>query len=263
MTEPQRLLDGAGDDVQRALLSSARNDGPSAQAMRRCLVALSLGGAAAATAATASAATLAKASVPPAASAASAATGATTAGISVLVKWVGIAGIGALATWGAVSQVGGDAPMVLTSTVVPAPIEVPAATPPEPAGQLPVAEEEAPIEEAAEVAAPVQAKPTRNIPTPGSPAQKPPDLAAEVAALDKARKQMEEDPDAALDALSQYGDDFKGGALVQEAEVLRIESLARAGKKKEARAAAASFLARHSTSPAAGRVRALLARLKD
>ena len=49
-----------------------------------------------------------------------------------------------------------------------------------------------------------------------------------VAALDKARKAMDEDPDAALAALEDYDKGFKGGVLSQEAEVLKIEALARA-----------------------------------
>ena len=47
--------------------------------------------------------------------------------------------------------------------------------------------------------------------------------------------------------------------MAEDAQVMRIETLAAAGRVDEARAAGAAFLARHPSSPAAKRVRSVLA----
>ena len=39
MSEPQRIIHGAGDDIEAALLRSAQHDGPDRQSMRRALAA--------------------------------------------------------------------------------------------------------------------------------------------------------------------------------------------------------------------------------
>jgi hypothetical protein len=96
--------------------------------------------------------------------------------------------------------------------------------------------------------------------SPGPQAASPDELAAEVAALDGARNSLADDPDAALAALEAYNSKFKkGGALSQEAEVLRIEAMMRAGEQEKARALASAFLAKHPSSPLAQRVRSLVA----
>lgn len=258
--QPQRLLEG-GDDMEVALLRSAKPDAPSGDCMRKTMMALGLtsGVAAAASAATA-------ASMPPAAAA------ATKGGIAALlsgvtVKWIGVAGVAGLITWGAVTQLQEDPP--------PEPQTAAAATPAEhreteretaPSQRRTAPSQAAPADAVAEVApeeepdAPVvdppptqghAARPT-NEPSPANqPKAAKPTLSDEVAALDKARKAMDEDPEAALAEL----DKVQGGVLAQEADVLRIEALARAGKKDQAKAAASAFLAKHPNSPLASRVR--------
>lgn len=86
-----------------------------------------------------------------------------------------------------------------------------------------------------------------------------PSLAEEVEALKKAREALAAGrPKRALTALNAYEQRFRGGRLSLEAEVLRIEALARSGEAEAARARAASFLAAHPSSPYAVRVRAVL-----
>jgi len=59
----------------------------------------------------------------------------------------------------------------------------------------------------------------------------------------------------ALTLLDQYRRTFPRGKLALEAEVLRIEALARAGQTTDARRQAKSFLKRHPASPLAARVK--------
>lgn len=290
MTEPERLLGGSGDDVEVALLRSALPDRPSRKAMRTTLLALGVGSGVTAATSTASAATAGTmaaaksssvtalaaaktaASIPPAAAAAS------QAGIAVLVKWVGIAGIAAFATWGAVSQLpANDAPQEnQAEPMVPPPLAAPPlAAPPEAPPSPPVAE----VTAETVAAAPAECREGCVPPAPTSDeaappkivapriatgavvppsTAKPPSLGDEVALLDRAQKHMEDDPEAALAALEAYREGFKGGVLAQESELLRIDALSRSGKHQQARAAAAAFLAQHPKSPLAGRVRKLL-----
>jgi hypothetical protein len=274
MSEPQRIIHGAGDEVEAALLRSARHDGPDGRAIRRALAAIGVGGTAAVVTATVSASALkAGASIPPAAIAAT----ASSAGISLLVKWVGVVAIGGLATWGVVEQLQTSEQ---STASIAAPVQAPvpqAQTSPEPVAQTAVAEEPVaaePIVAGPIVAGPVVAEPVVAEPVVAKKAQpakprveaKPAParvsgLGDEVAALDQARKTMADDPDAALSAIDEYQKKFGDGILAQEAEVLKIESLARAGKKDAAKAAAQAFLARHPSSPAAQRVRSLLGTL--
>lgn len=293
MTEPERMLKGSGDDVEVALLRSAMPDRPSRRAMQSTLLALGVGSgvtaatsAASASTAVATAAAAKSSSATAVATAAAAKTAASIppaaalaseAGIAVLVKWVGIAGIAAVATWGAVSQLATNGPgpetTEITTLAVPpraAPSEV-APTPPvtnvaEGTATTAAADD---TERPSEVSPPV-ARETATAPRPAprplasapvspeAPTSQPTSLGDEVAALDQARKQMQDDPEAALAALEDYDEGFKGGVLAQEAELLRIEALSRAGKKDQARAAATTFLARHPESPLAGRVRKIL-----
>jgi hypothetical protein len=256
MTDPQRLLSGGGDEVELALLASARADAPSQEALKRAMLAVGIGGSLAAAATVASAAAVAKASMPPAAAAAA----ASKSSLVLLVKWVGIAALGGLAGWGVVHE------------LTPAPQSLALAPVSDDAARRDFAFDKAPT--SPPQAGPAVAGPTEDPATsalagdeghvapeasrtkaPAAPRK--PTLADEVAALDKARKAMDDDPEAALAAVESYEKGFKGGVLAEEAEMLRVESLARAGKKEEARAAAAAFLARYPKSAHAARIRAL------
>src|SRR5690349_11114720 len=84
MSEPRRLLEEGGSDVERALLRSARHDAPPAGSRRRALVALGLAGSVGATVTTTTAAST-----------------ATTA----LLKWIGVGMLGGMVTVGTVAVV--------------------------------------------------------------------------------------------------------------------------------------------------------------
>lgn len=140
MTELRRLLGGEGDQLEVALLNSARDDAPSASARSKSLVALGLG--ASVTAAAASASSTASATgvsgtaaalksgaglnavAKGAAIGAQGATAAAQAGAvastvgkgMVIVKWVGIASVGTVSTWAVVDQV--SEPEPVTAAVV-------------------------------------------------------------------------------------------------------------------------------------------------
>ncbi|NUQ79892.1 MAG: outer membrane protein assembly factor BamD, partial [Polyangiaceae bacterium] len=91
-----------------------------------------------------------------------------------------------------------------------------------------------------------------------SPSASGESLAAEVAALQKAREALAAGrPKKALTELNIYTKRFRGGRLALEAEVLRIEALAQSGERKAAAVLAESFLAAHPSSPYANRVRAI------
>ena len=284
MNQPQRLLNGAGDldeigEIEVALLRSAQHDAPSDQAVRRTLMALGVGGAAVATSVAASsavAAAKAGASLPPVAGSAGG------AGVSLLVKWVGIASVGALFAWGASSQLNPEpAPIVAqvgVAVAAPAPDVEPEVTGAPQAAQphadqpltdQPLTDEEPPhpqdaVHSEAEPLAAAPAAPKAAVRAAPKAASKPAskgDLVGELAALEKARKAMADNPKAALKAIDDYQKQHKSGVMAQEAEVMRIESLAAAGKKARARAAAHAFLAKHPSSTAAQRVRSILASL--
>lgn len=145
MTELRRLLGGEGEQLEVALLKSARDDAPSAASRAKSLVALGLGASVTATAASASstaaatgvtsggaalkstaglkAATAAKGAVLSAKGATAAAQAgavASTVGKGmVLVKWVGIASVGTVSTWAVVDQV--REPEPVTASVIQSP----------------------------------------------------------------------------------------------------------------------------------------------
>jgi hypothetical protein len=83
-------------------------------------------------------------------------------------------------------------------------------------------------------------------------------LSEELGALDRARLSLANgDSRRALEELDGYDRRFPGGRLQLEAEVLRIDALAKIGRKDEARRHADAFLRRHPNSVLATRVRAL------
>jgi hypothetical protein len=182
------------------------------------------------------------------------------------VKWIGIAAVGGMGTWGAVEQA--SQPSVVeqpaAAHVAPAaqrvsqPKKVAAAEPP---ATKPVAEDEAPVDEPEEVVEEPAARPAPIARRAVIAKPQATSLSDEVAALDRARSRVDDDPERALAAIDAYDRRFgkNKGTLAPEAEVLRIEALAAAGRKTEARARARSFLARHPSSPHAQRVRSVLA----
>jgi hypothetical protein len=117
----------------------------------------------------------------------------------------------------------------------PAPPAVPVVAPPEP-------------ETAMATATKPEAKPATTVA-----------LAAELAALDAARSKLNAgDANGALAKLDDYSRSFPRGHLVLEAEVLRIDALAKSGQTDAAKKRAEVFLRRHPNSVLASRVRGYL-----
>lgn len=84
-------------------------------------------------------------------------------------------------------------------------------------------------------------------------------LAEEIARLDAVRHMLAANRLApALAALQSYERDYAAGSLRQEATLLRIEALQRAGRKVEARVLADRYLADNPDSPHGPRIRALV-----
>jgi hypothetical protein len=101
------------------------------------------------------------------------------------------------------------------------------------------------------------ARPTA--PSASSSAPPKADLAGEAALLDRARTALGAgDPAAALAALDEHRRGFPRPMLGIEAQVLRIEALARQGNGAQAKSLGEAFLARNPDSPHAARVRSLI-----
>jgi TolA-binding protein len=101
---------------------------------------------------------------------------------------------------------------------------------------------------------------TSSVPRPAKTDAKPGvALAAELGALDAVRSALAQgDPGGALSLLDAYAKDYPRGRLELEAEVLRIDALARAGQTDLAKKRAETFLKRYPKSVLASRVRGYL-----
>jgi outer membrane protein assembly factor BamD (BamD/ComL family) len=85
------------------------------------------------------------------------------------------------------------------------------------------------------------------------------DLSAELGAIDKARSALAGgDASGALSQLDAYSRTYPRGRLALEAEVLRIDALARSGQRDAARKRAELFVRRHPNSVLKARVQAYL-----
>lgn len=81
-------------------------------------------------------------------------------------------------------------------------------------------------------------------------------LRAELAALDAIRSSLaQDDPAGALSFVSAYFRTFPRGRLQLEAEVLRIDALAKAGRSRDAERRAQEFIRQHPNSVLSARVR--------
>ncbi len=227
MTDPPRLLlSPEATDLERSLLGSWSDEKPPAGARNRTLAALGLG--AATTAALGSMA-------PKAAS----------SGWALVAKWFSLTAlvVGGAAVGTAMLAHGEAKPAAAIAIAAPPlaqKVESPAAT----------ATALAPIE--LPVAPPVHASRARVAPASST-------IAEQVAALDRARSALDSgDPARAVRLVDAYESEYPGGAFVQEAEVVRIESFVRQGKTAESERAAKRFLAIYPKSPHDARVRTLL-----
>lgn len=259
MNEPRRWTDDGATDAERRLLSSWRDEQPSARARTRVLGLLSAG--AAATGATSTVA---------------ATGGGAALGKSILIgALVGAVIVG-------VSEVvprrsGDDQPRPAPIAVAPpppptpnanAPVRRPAPAKPEPAPQRPASVPRAAVPlpaPPADTPSPPADTPTTTdaLPSPAPPPSAPRlNLLAQVASLDRARSALAGgDTTGCLSLLDAHEAAFPGGALAQEAALLRIEALVRLGRRSEAAALARAFADAHPGSPDVAKVRG--SRIRD
>lgn len=293
MTEPRRLLNGAADDFELALLRSARLDEPRERSVLETAAALGVGTALlGATTATSAAA----------AGSGAAATGAVAAGAakltaSVLFKYFSVGLAAGLLTVGAFQLSGPSEtapssalPAAVTPPAVAAPSAPPAAAPkaavaraevervdpaaarsplpprgPRPSSQPVVsAERSAPAPTLDEAPLAPQAVAAFELPVEPAPpaAKKPveaaPSILAEVAVLDRARRALAaRQGAAALSILNEY-DAAPSRVLQTEASVLRIEALLQTGQREQAVLLARQLIAAQPGSRHAARLRGLL-----
>jgi hypothetical protein len=298
MSEPRRLLEDDATDFERALLRSARHDGPSPALRDKTLLALGLGvgvvGLGATTAATATAAvttttTTATATATTttgaaaATATAAAAKHAAWAGSSALLKWIGLGVVGGALTVTAVvvaPKLGAPNDRMAPSTVDAAPTsakpagKVAAGRPslPEAAAQD-ATEPSPPPQDALAAPAPFNAKDAKEAPVAGAPTGASAEaarrrasieapratLTEEIALLDRAREAVARgSASSALAALDEHDRTFPGAALGPEATVLRVEALSLRGDRPAAVRLGRAFLAAHPESPHASRLRSLL-----
>jgi hypothetical protein len=255
MSEPSRLVDATSSDTTRALLRADREHDPPHGAKDRLLVGLGL--------MPLPAPQPVEAPPPPAAAG---------LGLAKLAKWVAVAALPIVAATAGLLAVrsrldsrpptpvspAGTAPAANAPpsavpaeqrTIEPAPAPAPA---PAPCSQPPSPEQPARTAPSAATVAPAR------VASAPAPADAGPSLAAEIAALDRARRALDAgDPVRCLALLGEYRREFPRGVLSLEAWVLRIDALARSGNSSSAAAEARRFLGAHPNSPHAARLRAL------
>ncbi|CAN95670.1 MULTISPECIES: hypothetical protein [Sorangium] len=253
MTEPRRLLEESDNPLERALLSAGASYPTSPETRAKTLAALGLAGAAALSASVAAPAAL------------SAAGGAaTSSSLAVKLGWTKI--LVALSTVGMLAGIpagylawrGQDAQDVAAAhrfgPALADPVVQTAARP----AQAPAAAP-APVEALAEetmapaLAGGSSAAATKLDPKPSGTGAA---LEAELGALDAARTMLASgNARGALSLLDAYSRTHPRGRLSLEAEVLRIDALAKSGRSDAASQRAAAFLRRHPNSVLASRVR--------
>ncbi|WP_437275302.1 hypothetical protein WME90_29115 [Sorangium sp. So ce375] len=252
MTEPRRLLEESDNPLERALLNAGASYSTSPETRAKTLAALGLAGAAALSASVAAPAALS-------------ATGmsATSSSLAVKLGWTKI--LVALSTVGMLAGIpagylawrGQDAQEVAAAHRFGAALAGPVA---QAAVQAPV---QAPVQaqveaRAEETAAPAPADggsvaATKLDPKPSGAGAA---LEAELGALDAARTMLASgNARGALSLLDAYSKAHPRGRLGLEAEVLRIDALAKSGRPDAASQRAAAFLRRNPNSVLASRVR--------
>ena len=241
MNEPRRLFDESTSPVERALLEAGSSYRTSVSTRDGTLAALGLAGSATLTVGAAGAAST-----------------------SLLARLGAVKIIAIVTALGAVSAV--PVGFYLThhaasSDASHAAARPAAATPPrtviEPTA-LPSTEEAVPTAAVPAPEAPATAaRAARSEAKPTASAA----LAEEISSLDAARSALSRgDGAGALSLLDAYGREHPRGRLQLEAEVLRIDALAKSGRIAEAKEHARVFLQRHPNSVLASRVRATLDR---
>ncbi|AGP38949.1 hypothetical protein SCE1572_33360 [Sorangium cellulosum So0157-2] len=248
------MLEESDSPLERALLSAGASYQTSPETRAKTLAALGLAGAAALSASVAA---------PAAVSAAGTAVASTS--VAVKLGWTKI--LVALSTVGVLAGIpagylawrGYQAPELVAvhrfGGALAGPVERAAARPAPVAAPAPVAPVEAQPEE---IAAPARAgssggAASRVDPKPASSGAA---LKAELSALDAARSTLASgNAQGALTLLDAYSKEHPRGRLGLEAEVLRIDALAKSGRLDAASQRAKAFLQRHPNSVLASRVR--------
>ena len=237
----RRLLERGATDLERSLLRAGVAEEPSAERARRTAAALGLGKRVALAACAAGGVMASQTS-------------------AAALRWAAIAliGAGGLLVGQALRRNHAEAPPPEVSVQAPEPpARVAVESAPEPPS--------IPSAEAAPPKASVRASPTRRSSTPSAavPSASSGSLGDEIALLDAARRALRAgDARLALSALERHQAEFRRGLLGQEAGLLRIEALVRAGNRPAAEALARQFLARQPNSPHAKRIESLLGQAK-
>lgn len=241
MEEPQRLKDQEGSDLERALLRAGTSYRGSKEARLRTLLALGLAGTLSGIAGNASASVLAKSS---------------------WYKIIALSAIGAAVSVpvvrNALSDESAVEPARATSIAAAVPAKPASPAPLEPAAEPQAAPEPELLplpDQAARATAlgPVDAPAER-----GDRAKLQP-LRSELAMLDDVRLAIAGgEVKRALGLLDGYAKSYPGGRMRVEAEVLRIDALAKSGQTERARARARAFLKRRPNSVFAARVQSYL-----
>jgi hypothetical protein len=248
MNDPRRLLDGDGDALEQALLRSAKQDEPESGKEHAVLFALGL-----APPGLGIPSGLGSSSAASASAAGAAATAAAKLGTWSIVKWIGVGVIAGTATLGGAKALHGsfDVPKSAPSIIIPsAPASIDLVNTQPPSAQDAGAQIEPDAQAAPRVIA--SEKPSASAPADLS-------LAAEVAALDRARKALESnDPEAALRAIEERGRSHPDGVLQPEAMVVRIEALTKMGQRQAALELGRQFMTKYPDHPLRERVRALM-----
>ncbi|WP_437752605.1 hypothetical protein [Sorangium sp. So ce1389] len=250
MTEPRRLLEESDSPLERALLSAGASYSPSQETRAKTLAALGLAGAAA----------LSSAAAPAALSAAG--TAAASSSLVAKLGWtkilVALSTVGALAgipagylAWRGYHQPPTSA-LGRFAGSFPGPIARAMPSPP-PAS---VGAGAAPVEAGAEeAAAPAPAR-SHSVGAAAKSSAEKAALQAELETLDAARAALSSgNAQGALSLLDAYTREHPRGRLRLEAEVLRIDALAKSGRTDAAAQRAEAFLRRHPNSVLASRVR--------
>jgi hypothetical protein len=250
MKNLQRIADAYPGELEDILLSSMRDDAPSAEARKRTLLALGCAGVAVGVSTTAAAAS-----------------GATKVSTWLVVgKWLSIGVVTSVAALSVAQEVprlmarqsatpsarGATASQPATRKIARS---AAAAVPAESGAVAPIAE--APLDGKLAAAGGMPSSARSGTASSNSSDSQ---LTKEVQSLDAVRDTLSRDPERALKMLAAQQHEFAHGALLPEAILLRIEALSASGQQAAAQALGREFLAAYPGSPHAEMVRGIVAR---
>jgi hypothetical protein len=266
MTDPRRLCE-AGTELEARLLESAMGDAPRKGLDRKVHVALGIGGLAlgAGTTSTTAAAAASKA--------------APFLGSLGLAKWTGIlivgtgTVVGAAVVHGHAHDPASHAQTPTSATVTaraaragddtrpaaPA-IDIPAPPAPLPAPPVPAPAEARSTSSSARYLAPASPSSAVSTAATSTPQKAPgPELAAQLAMLDRARTALaSDDTQLALTTLDRYDLEYPNGDLAPESLAVRVETYSRRHDDVKVRELGERFLSRYPTHPRAALVATMM-----